>query len=146
MAKSFKQLILNIARLNKGDQKWLINRLSPEQKAQFEALDGRQLLQQAKKFRQVEMPANLPVTAVEPLPPYCNSLADNPPLFCAIILEQGNFPWIEHFLQAHDPEQAILDCLQTRIVAIKPDTKKALFAHWQKSNTFEQFLAGQNHG
>ncbi len=135
MNKSFKTLLLKIARLPLRDQKWLINHLSPDALHRFNTLKGKTLLHQARKFRDVQsLVTELPDTP-QALPTYCETLKDRSTLYQAIIIKQGHFPWAQNYLetQAHDVKQIAVQ-------HIKPKTQMALLRHWQNQLTFKEQL------
>ena len=142
MNKSFKTLLLKIAALPLKDQKWVLSQLSPKQQQQFAQWQGNSLLSKARKFRYLSCPQ---IPEITQLPALCQDLATQPPLYIALILEQGEFIWEASFLQSHAQEEQIRQLKQEAICLMKPATKKALFKQWRSQLNFTDQLEG-HHG
>lgn len=141
MNKQFKQLLLNLAKMNTRDQRWIMEQLPPELQHRFVQLQGPDFLKQAAKFKSVAtMPTQDKHSLATELPDFCEPLARNAPLFIAIILEQGSFSWQALFLKHYD-------CIQVppqQLKAIKSATKAYLFNQWQQQFSFEELMGGKH--
>ncbi len=68
-----------------------------------------------------------------------HSLAVYCPLYIAIVLEQGQFSWRQHFLESFDREDNIKTLLGSEeLNKLSPATKQVLFKLWE--NSFENYL------
>jgi hypothetical protein len=143
MNKNLKQILLKIAQLPQTDQCWINKHLSLKQQEIFNKLKGEKLLQKARRFSKLRT-QNLNSSFTIPLPNYCQHLANQPPLYVAIVLQQGNYHWQESFLQSFDSQGLISHLLKTELGDIKSSTKKMLFKHWENSLSFDSFLGNTN--
>lgn len=146
MTKRLKEILLNMARLPSSDQQWILSRLSDDQRIKLEQRQGLKLLSDAKRFRNVsqdkmDSSANPPSS----LPAYCQELANKAPLYAAIVIEQGNYPWQNSFLQEFDAEGLIKNILENEVQDIKPLVKQALLREWHANLSFEALLEN-DHG
>lgn len=146
MVKSFKALILDLARLPRKDQRWVIKHLSETQQARFQQLDGLSLLKAAQRFRRVQqVPVIDQVNPSSPEPTDYQALAKQTPLYAAIVLDQSEYSWREGYLKTCDQEGVIRSLLVDTIPDLKAATKQAVFQAWQQANSFIAFLE-QNDG
>ena len=118
---------------------------------------GLKLLQDAQRFRtlmpgDVSLPLEAPPKA---LPAICQQLATKAPLYAAIVIEQGLYPWQEQFLERFDIEGVIQTTLENQVLDIKRVVKQAVFSEWERSFSFDNLLnlsdklaetMGANHG
>ena len=139
MIKQLKHLLINIARLSLQDQQWILQRLTPAQRITFKKWDGLKLLNDAQRFRTLR-PYAVCSDVAKPLPAYCQQLAAKPPLYAAIIMEQGSYPWKNLFLEQFDSTGAIQKLLHHEVTAIKPQVRAAVFNEWKQSLSFESHL------
>lgn len=133
-----KPLLLRIASLPLSDQRWIIRQLTPKQKRLFVQHKATSLLNTARRFAKLPIPK---LKIAEPtLPHFCKELNHQPPLYVAIILEQGAFPWEElflaHYTQHHNLSAWPIDGIEQ----LKPATKAALFNQWKAQLHFEDLL------
>lgn len=140
MNNEFKKIILNIAKLPRSDQKWVLNQLAPKQREQFKQLQGDSLLQDAYKFRHLPCPEVPQITKETQLPDACQQLSQKDPLYIAIILEQGQFTWEQLFLQNCMQKNQITGHLHTSVKELKPATKSYVFQQWQANLSFQEQL------
>lgn len=138
MIKQLKQILVNIARIPTSDQRWIIRRLTTEQLATFNRWQGKKLLHDAQRFRALKR-IRFEVSQ-NPLPVYCKQLAAKAPLYTAIILEQGSYPWHSIFLKRFDKDGAIKALLDNQVSDIKPLVKQTLWNEWENSLSFEMHL------
>lgn len=138
MIKQLKQILVNIAHLPTSDQHWIVQQLTRTQFITFKKWNGLALLNEAQRFRGLAQ-SDLTIDQARPLPAYCQQLAIKPPLFTAIIIEQGEYPWVDSFLKQFDVNGAI-QASRERVPYIKPHVKNALFNEWEQSLTFESHL------
>ena len=137
----FKQILLNIARLPSLDQHWILRRLSNEQRVILERWQGLTLLQQAQGFRTLKTSRFIkPSDDSPPMPALCQQLATKSPLYAAIIIDQGLYPWSTLFLQQFDKDGVIKTCLDNHVRDIKPLVKQTLFSEWENAISFESYL------
>ncbi len=87
------------------------------------------------------MPSDPPIG----LPVYAQKLATRAPLYAAIVIEQGNYPWEVLFLNQFDTTGAIQRLLESQVVDIKVDVKQTVFKTWEDALSFEQHLEA-SHG
>lgn len=136
-----KQILLNIARLPSSDQRWVLRQLSGEQRVTLEQKHGLKLLQSAQRFRKLKTKnLFLPLASPQPLPAYCQQLATKAPLYIAVVIEQGSYPWQALFLQQFDKDGIIKSSLETHVPDIKRLVKEALFSEWENSISFDAYL------
>lgn len=143
MIKQLKRILVNIARLPSIDQHWILQQLTNAQLVSLKKWHGLKFLNEAQRFRALDA-CDLTIEDAKPLPIFCPHLATKPPLFAAIIIEQGSYPWVDLFLEKFDTHGAIKTSLE-QVPNIKPHVKTALFNEWEQSLTFESHL-DTNHG
>lgn len=131
MIKALKEILIKIARLSKADQRWVLQQLSERQTTLFNQKQGKQLLQESRRFRKLTLQTKDATTPSPLLPFYCQNLAHSPSLYIAIILEQGKFSWEKEFLQGFDPQAEIKEAMANSLPLLKDATKKLLFEQWQ---------------
>ncbi len=132
MIQQFKYWLNRISRLSHQDQRWLIKNLSPEARLRFEAQGGDKLLLNAQRFRKLKVAApQITAPKAISLPSYCQELANQHPLWIAIILEEGQFTWKDKFLTLYDLEGYINTALEECVPSIKHIARSTLFQHWQ---------------
>jgi hypothetical protein len=140
MSNVFKTLLLRIAKLTRNDQKWVLAQLSPEQKQQFAMLQGDNLLDCARRFRHIPAESIPPLQKPKALPFFCQTLEKQPPLFVAILLEQGQFDWQEVFGAQSKQKNELEQVVKTTLKKLKPETKQRVLALWQKQVGFSEHL------
>ncbi len=151
MAKNLKEILVNIARLPKGDQRWILRQLPQEHLITFHNNQGEELLKEAQRFRKLKT-KHLPslsestpnLNAPDPLPSFCEELAKKAPLYAAVVIEQGGYPWESLFLQKFDNDGLIKNSLQNQVPDLKPVIKNTLFNEWEQSLSFESFMESEN--
>ena len=136
-----KQIMLKIARLPSSDQRWILRKLSSDKQETLQQWQGLKLLQEARRFRKLK-PKNpcIRLDAPPALPAYCQQLATKSPLYIAIVIEQGFYPWRALFLQQFDKNGLINTSLEQHVPDIKPLIKQALFSEWEIALSFESHL------
>lgn len=151
MAKQLKQILLNIAQLSNADQRWILRKLPHAQLTTLKQNQGLTLLKEAQRFKKLNQhnqvkALTLPETkqTLEPLPDYCQDLANKSPLYSAIILEQGNLTWGAAFLEQYDDQGAIKNALEQQVPDLKPLVKEAVFEEWEKSYSFAAYLEAEH--
>lgn len=140
MNKEFKQLLLKIANLPLGDQRWVLKQLTLDQKRQFTLHQGYSLLSKARRFHKLPISQPPQIQNMEPLPDLCKQLSQEEPLYIAIILEQGTFKWESDFLRTHKQNTEIKQLLAGAVCLIKPATKATAFRLWQSQLDFVEQL------
>lgn len=140
MSNAFKRLLLRIAKLTRNDQKWLLAQLSPAQKQQFLTLKGDNLLDGARRFRSLSAQSIPQIQTPKELPHFCQTLEKQPPLFVAILLEQGQFDWQDRFLAQSKQKKDIDQLVNTTLKTLKPETKQRVLTLWQKQLGFSEHL------
>ena len=146
MISHFKHLLVQIARLPARDQRWILNRLSPAAQSGFSRRNGPALLKEAARFSALaELDPSLINEPTTALPAYANTLATRAPLYAAIVIEQGNYPWAPLFLNQWDTSGTIQSCMANQVPHIKPAVKQALLNDWESALSFEQHLEA-SHG
>ncbi len=142
MIKQLKHILVNIARLPSGDQRWILRRLSKLELKTLNQWQGLKLLQDAQRFRTLKAgDLSLPQDAPPPLlPAFCRELVGKAPLFTAIIIEQCGKPWTVQFMQDFDSDGIIQAALTNQVLDIKPMVKQAVFNDWEQSISFEHLL------
>lgn len=143
MPNKLKTILIKIARLKKGHQRWLIQQLSKKQCDLLHALNGFELLEEASRFKKLPL-KKIPIPVEIKLPNLTQELAQMPPLLIAIVLKQGQFDWEKPFLEKAHNKASILEKMHA-LTTIKPEAQKALFTLWQANVTFEAHLRG-SHG
>lgn len=83
-----------------------------------------------------------PQDPVPVLPVDCQLLAGKCPLYVAIVLEQGTYPWKNEFLKQFDSAGHISAALEDKVCDIKPSVKQALLQDWESHLSFEAYLEG----
>ena len=140
-----KQILLKIACLPLSDQRWVLHRLSAEQRVTLEQKHGLKLLQNAQRFRILKMKnLSLSLASPPPLPEYCQQLATKEPLYIAVVIEQGSYSWQSLFLQQFDKDGTIKSLLESHVPDLKPLVKQALFNEWQQSISFDAYLENKH--
>lgn len=144
MSNSFKRLLLSIASLPFSDQHWILNRLSAEHLSRFEHQEGMKYLQQARRFRRIrsQLEDHSPIVN-ESLPDDCYELSKQSPLYIAIILEEGRFPWGNEFLKQFDRNGSIHSLMMHPVKRIKPRVKQAIFQDWEEGLSFDSYLRSE---
>ncbi|MBL7479152.1 hypothetical protein [Legionella bononiensis] len=145
MNKELKKLLLKIAALPKSDQKWILNQLTANQQKQFELLEGNKLLAKARRFRTLAYEDSVTVNPDLKLPALCHDLKHQDSLYIAIILDQGQFPWREQFIQSLNNGNEIQQIMNDQVKTLKPDTKSSVFRQWQNQLNFDDQLV-MNYG
>lgn len=147
MTNSLKQILFKVARLPSIDQHWILRRLSSTELNTLNQYHGLKLLKEAQRFRRLKPNDACLVLkeAVNPLPAWCQRLAQHAPLYAAIIIEQGSYPWSNVFLKQFDVDGRIQDVLEHQVLDIKPGVKQAIFSEWERSVSFEDLL-DESHG
>lgn len=154
MNRQFKKILLNLVKLSRFDQRWVLNKLSPEQRERFNALQGDSLLLEARKFRDLSCNevSRLGLGPTKVLTPSQDSmlgqgptynreiLRQEDPLFIAIIINQGQFEWEQEFLNTCEHKDQIKEHLDIDIHKIKLATKSYLFQQWQSQLDFQAQL------
>lgn len=147
MINQLKKILFNIARLPAEDQHWIVQHLSSIELKKLNQCCGLKLLKEAQRFRTLRSDdACLPLKkAPPPLPELCQHLALKAPLYAAIILEQGSYPWMAIFLKEFDIDGVIQALLENQVVDIKEVVKQAVFSEWERSVSFDSLL-DETHG
>lgn len=145
MTKTLKPILLDIASLKRRDQQWILQQLSNESARKFTQKKGLQLLATARRFLGIKIPDSLPKTSISSLPSYCQTLANKAPLYIAIILKQGDYPWTDDFLKQLDDSKAVSMALDSTILDIKPAVQTLVWQEWQQTLSFEHHLEN-DHG
>ncbi len=141
MISAFKQILLQISRLPARDQRWIVKQLSPAAQSRFSQKNGPALLKEAARFSAVApQDSALPDEPCIALPAYANALAIRAPLYVAIVMEQGRYPWAGVFFNAFDTSGAIRSLMDNQVLDIKPQVKQAVLNAWEASLSFEQHL------
>lgn len=138
---SLKQILIKMARLSRRDQRWILNALSPTQKKLFQQVQGKSLLLKAWRFRHLQEQVFMNTD----LSPAQRTLANYSPLYIAIVLEQGQYPWQDSFLQCIDCDGMIKALLTREVKKLKPTPKQKVFSQWQSHFSFENQLES-HHG
>lgn len=145
MLRQLKQVLLKIARLPAVDQRWILHQLSAEQRIALQNHQGLEILKAARRFRKLPQQPPEPLLATsEALPTYCQQLAGESPLYAAIVIEQGLFPWRSRFLSEFDIEGTIQSALNCQVPDIKSPVKQALFHEWEARLSFDGYLENQH--
>ncbi|QDP72914.1 hypothetical protein FOG18_10245 [Legionella israelensis] len=134
-----KNLLLEIARLPKKHQLWIIKHLPDELRKGLVKKKGLLLLKQARHFAKIKakQQVSLPVY----LPEMCKSLNKTSELFTAIILYEGQFSWAEDFLKQHPhQEEQVRIYLAGKVKDIKPTVRQTVFQQWTKKTSFAEFI------
>ncbi len=147
MANELKEIILKIACLPASSQRWIMRRLTNEQLELFNQHQGLKHLAEAKRFRKLKgYTPNPSIAAIGNsestinLPVYCQTLLKKSPLYAAVVMEQGAYPWQALFLQQLDSEGLIKNALHNEVPDLKPLIKTALFNEWEDSISFKSYL------
>ena len=133
------------------DQRWILRQLSEEQLAAFNKNLGPELLQEAQRFRTIKasdhaslLDAPKSMEEQEVLPSFCHQLATKAPLYAAIVIEQGNYPWETLFLQQLDSNGLVRHSLETQVPDLKPAVKALIAQEWEQSLSFESYMEHEN--
>lgn len=145
MIRELKEILIKIAALPRSDQRWIISKLPDQQTAIFKQMQGEQQLEKARRFRCLNTKHALTKLTPPLASTYPQALANYPPLYIAIVLEQGKFPWQESFLQAVDQDDTVKFLLYNRVQELKDAARQALFKQWEANSSLQSFLE-QNHG
>lgn len=141
MINQLKPLLLQIARLPSVDQHWIMRQLSKAELNTFKQYNGLKQLQEARRFRTLKPnDVCLPIQKATLLPDVCQQLALKPPLYAAIILEQGSYSWRTLFLDQFDADGTIQSLLENQVMDVKSVVKQAVFNEWEQSVSFESLL------
>ena len=159
MIKQLKKIMFNIARLPTADQRWLLQRLSSTEMATLNKWRGLKLLDDAQRFRSLKPDDVRHPEQSEGSPDaremsrkarhdvgLCQLLAMKAPLYAAIIIEQGSYPWALTFLNQFDENGAIQTLLNNQVLDLKPIVKQAVFNEWERLVSFESWLDDDPHG
>lgn len=144
MNKEFKKLLLKIAGLPLADQRWVLSQLTPLQQEQFAQQQGNALLNKARRFRKLPYPQLPKSAATIKVPDLGEPLNQQPPLYIAIILEQGQFEWEHQFLHSNIQRDEITRLINEVVCLIKPATKSCTFTQWQTQLSFSEQLENIN--
>lgn len=148
MNNPFNHLLTRLTKLPPADQRWIWKQLSTEQRRSFKKNKGIIQLQAALGGLPSDRSSLKPIPDVpQALPTYCAALAIKDPLYIAIVLEQGSYPWQTQFLTEFDSEGEISRLLSKDVFNIKFLVRQALFKEWESSCfhlDFEQFLEEPN--
>jgi hypothetical protein len=142
MTKSLKPILERILRLPPQDQHWIFQQLSQEDRVTLEQWGGISAWRNPKQHASEQKSNN---QIASHLPTYCLNLATKSPLFIAIILEQGTYPWVRSFLAKFDTDGTIDALLEQHVPDIKPTIKQTIFNDWQTSLSFEAYV-DDDHG
>lgn len=144
MNKTLKILMLKISKLSLKNQQWIKSQLNPHQLQLYKRLNIDQLLLEARKFKQLPTAAFEQEPKLEKNPfvlaPYARELAEQEPLYIAIILNQGHFNWEHEFINVYKHPQHITELLSKLDVHIKESTQKIVFQQWQSQLSFAEQL------
>lgn len=135
MTKSLKPILLQIAQLPSKDQRWILHKLSDSQRNILKKWDGLNFLKNALNTKASDLKI-----AQELLPDYCRELMTKPPLYAAIVLEQGAYSWAPLFLEQFDTKLLLRTLTDNKVPDIKPSVKRAIFNEWMASLSFESHL------
>lgn len=130
---AFKRLLLQMARLPKRDRQWIIRQLPDSAHETWLKHRGAALLNAAQRFQTLTIDDACIPTEIAALPPQACALATQPPLYIALILTQGQFPWTRLFLTTWDAQGAIKMAMENEAPCIKPAVQQALFNAWESS-------------
>lgn len=140
MNNKLKRLILKIVALSSADQQWIMGKLTADQQKKFEQYQGKELLDQAQRFRKLTCPKTITIEHEVQLPALCQHLMQQEPLFIAIILEQGEFHWKQQFLNSLTNGNEIQQLIYDQVSSLKPITRLATFKIWQDQLDFDDQL------
>lgn len=143
MIKELKQILVNIASLRSNDQRWILRQLSNAEVRTLTKFRGLKLLQDAQRFRNMKAD-DFHLPAPKPIPGIWQQLATKDPLYAAIVIEQGLYPWTEAFLKQFDTKGVIQAALENQVLDIKPIVKQAVFSEWERLVSFESLLETSN--
>lgn len=144
MTNTLKPILLEIASLKRRDQQWILEQLPDELARKFTQKKGLQWLATARRLLGLKARDNLPTASINPLPSYCQTLANKAPLYIAIILEQGHYSWQNDFLSQFDESKAVNIALDSQLVEIKPAVKALVWQEWQQTLSFSQHLENEH--
>lgn len=149
MSNYLKQILLRMARLPSRDQDWIIRQLSKEQRLLLDKHQGMVWLNEAQRYKSLPEAAPAKHVAEEDeknaLPASALDLLVEAPLYVAIVLAQGDYPWQPLLLQTADNDGAIRNALVSQVPDLKHRVKTAVFEDWQQRLSFEHVLEG-SHG
>ena len=146
MTSRLKQILLKMVRISSSDQRWILRQLTDDQLAKFMRYNGSDMLESAKRFRNMDINnLAMPTITQDSLPACCTQLAIKAPLYTAIILEQGSYPWQSDFLKQFDSENLISDMMKTRVPDIKEAIKQALYSEWENTKNIDNFQPFENY-
>lgn len=137
MNKTFESLLLKMARLPAVDLHWVLNQLTETNRRAFKRHHGFHFLKMAHGKIERNTP---PPEPKETLPGIGVALAKKAPLYAAVILEQGQYPWAPLFLAQKDTSGLIQVALNQDVLDLKPAVKLALWQEWEASFSFEHYL------
>lgn len=134
MTSRLKQILLKMVQLPSADQRWILRQLPAGQLEKFKRYKGATILESAQRFRNMDIKhLAMPTEVPNSLPAWSTQLALKNPLYTAIILEQGSYPWQSLFLEQFDSRTLIADMLETRVPDIKEPVKQALYDEWENN-------------
>ena len=146
MISRLKQILLKMVRISSSDQRWILRQLTDDQLAKFKRYNGSDILESAKRFRNMDIKHLVMPTALQnPLPACCTQLAMKAPLYAAIILEQGSYPWQSDFLKQFDSDNLVSDMLENRVPDIKEAVKQALYSEWESTKDMDDLQPFENY-
>ena len=136
MNREFKKLLLKIAALPLGDQRWILDQLPNQQQEQFKQMQGYSGLIEAQKFRKLPYDVAIPNPVSTHIPKLGLELAKQSPLYIAVILEQATFSWGNELVQICEHKEEIKRLMQDVVLTLKPATKTYVFEQWQSQLDF----------
>jgi hypothetical protein len=143
MTKQLHHLLTRITLLPPTDQRWIWKQLSSKQRISLKKYNGITQLREALGGLPLESPhlkrdSEIPAS----LPAFCTTLAMKEPLYTAIVIEQGKYPWQTLFLTQFDSQGEIRRLLHEEVLTMKRLVKQAIFKEWESSLTldFEHLL------
>ena len=131
---NLSNILQKISRLPSVDQRWILRKLPENQRDLLKKESGISWLQELQGLKPE------PVLIQNKLPTYAYDLAAKPPLYTAIVLEQGNYSWQDNFLQQFDEDGNIRKSLEFKTPTLKILTKQAVFNDWQNMRSFDSYL------
>lgn len=136
MITKLKKILLKIALIPKKDQQWLLSQLNTAQKEQFLKVNGYDLLEQALRFRNLAHEKCAIPLLPKKLPPFCEQLKVEDPLYLAIILEQTTGDWQQPIATSIAQNEEI----STQLKQLKPATKALVRQQWESTLDFSEQL------
>lgn len=144
MVKQLKTILMDIAKLPVSDQHWILKHLPDDTRSTFMRLNGSHYLKEARRFKSLTIqPSQAGKKPIE-LPAECMTLANEDPLYIAIVLEEATPIWINDFLTMYDKSGMIRAFLQQDIFSIKPLAKQAVLTNWQQRGSFAYLLENEH--